>query len=247
MARGRNVAVVVLLLLAGCQGFESRGGETVAPAPVPTASGETTTDPAAIAERHRQALDNRSYTTTVVLTVEYDNGTTAWLTDEFAVGSDGAYRYQRRVRDPYPQGVSNFTIWQNRSTEFRRETAENGTTTVAVGDGTGFEDLSLSGFLRRVLRGFDLTAAQANGQTQLTGQQTGPLTVPLPTALHDGDDGALDAEIRDGIVRSTTVDAQADHHDSGQSVTVRMRFTVRRVGQTDPSRPTWATESNAGG
>ncbi|MFC6757261.1 MULTISPECIES: hypothetical protein [Haloarcula] len=247
MARGRAVAVVALLLLAGCQGFESDGGETVTPATVPTASGEATTDPAAIADRHRQALSNRSYTTTVALTVEYENATTARLIDEFAVGSNGAYRYQRRVRDPYPQAASNFTIWQNGSTEFRRETAENGTATVTVSDSVGFEDVTLSGFLRRVLRGFDLTAARANGQTQLTGEQTGPLTVPLPTALRDGRDGTLEAERRDGIVRSLTVDAQADHPDSDQSVTVRMRVTVKRVGRTDPERPAWATESNASG
>jgi len=244
MASGRAVAVVALLVLAGCGGFDG-GSETVTPAPVPTAGGETTTDATAIADRHRRVLADQSYTARVGLTVEYENGTTARLVDEFVVGSDGVYRYDRRVQGPYPQAASNFTIWQNRSTEFRRETVENGTAIVAVSDSTGFDDITLSGFLRRVLRGFDLTATRDDGGTRLTGQQTGPLTVPLPTALRDGHDGTLEATRRDGVVRSVTVRAGADHTESGQSVTVRMRFTVRRAGGPDPARPTWATESNA--
>lgn len=246
MARGRVVAATLLLVLAGCQGFDSTSGTTVTPAPVPTAGGEDTTDATVIADRHRRALRNRSHTTTVGLTVEYDNGTTARLVDEFAVWSNGTYRYDRRVQGPYPQDAVNFTVWQTRSTEFRRDTA-NGTATVTVSDSTGFDDVTLSGFLRRVLRGFALTSTQENGRTQLTGSQTGPLTVPLPTALRDGHNGTLEAERRGGIVRSMTVRAGATHADSGQPVTVRMRFTVRRVGATDPSRPVWVNASVAGG
>lgn len=239
MARGRAVAAVLVLLLAGCQGFDSTSGATVTPAPVPTAGGADSTDATAIADRHRRTLANRSHTTTVGLTVEYDNGTTARLVDEFAVGRNGTYRYDRRVVGPYPQDAANFTVWQTRSTAFRRDTA-NGTVTVS--DSAGFDDITLSGFLRRVLRGFDLTATRVDGGTRLTGQQNGPLTVPLPTALRDGHNGTLEAERRDGVVRSMTVRAGATHTDSGQSVTVRMRFTVRRVGATDPARPAWATE-----
>lgn len=244
MARGRTAVVVALLVLAGCQGFDS-GGETVTPAPVPTAGSADVGDANAIANRHRRALVNRSYTTTVSLTVVYENGTTASLVDEFAVGRDGAYRYERRLDGPYPQAASTFTIWQTGSTEFRRTTAENGTTTVRASDSTGFDDITLSGFLRRVFTGFDLTTEQAGDGTRLTGQQNGPLTVPLPTALRDGHNGTLEAELHDGIVRSLTVRAAADHPESDQSVTVRMRFTVQRIGRTDPSRPAWATESNA--
>jgi hypothetical protein len=248
MVRGHTLAVAVLLLFSGCQGFDSGGGgETVTPAPVPTVDGATPGDATDIADRHRRALTDRSYTTTVALTVEYENGTTASLVDEFAVGPDDAYRYDRQVREPYPQAVTNFTIWQTRPTEFRRVSAANGTTTVTVSDSTGFDDITLSGFLRRVLMGFDVTTEQDDGRTLVDGRQTGPLTVPLPADLRRGRNGTLDGEIHDGAVRTITVRAQADDADSGRPVTVRMRFTVRRVGETGPTRPAWATESNAGG
>lgn len=244
MARCRALAVTVLLLLAGCQGVGT-DVQTVTPAPVPTASGAEAVGAGSIADRHLRTLVNRSYTTTVALTVEYPNGTTARLTDEFTVGSDGVYRYDRRVRGPYPEPLSNFSIWQTNGTEFTREQAENGTTVVRVSDTTGFDDITFAGFLRRVLSGFDRTTDRENGRTLLTGSQTGPLTVPLPAALGNGRDATLDAEIRDDIVRSVTVRARADHADISQPVTVQMQFFVERVGQTDPVRPAWATESRA--
>ncbi|MDS0283378.1 hypothetical protein [Haloarcula onubensis] len=239
MVRYRAVAVVTLLVLSGCQGLDG-GGETVTPAPVPTEGDVVRTDATALADRHRRALHDRSYATAVALTVVYANGTTARLTDEFAVGRDGAYRYDRHVTGPYPAALSNFTVWQNRSTEFRRTTADNGTATVRVSERPGFDDITLSGFLRRALSGFDLAVERANGRTRLTGRQTGPLTVPLPTGLRRGRNATLDAEIRGDVVRSVTVRARAAYADTDRPVTVRMRYTVRRVGDTDPTRPAWA-------
>lgn len=245
MVRGRAVAIVALLALAGCQGLDS-GGETVTPAPVPTASGEGAGDANPIADTHRRALTNQSYTTVVRLTVIYPNGTDAQLDDRFAVRPDDSYRYERRVDEPYPQDVSNFTIWQNRSTEFRRTTAPNGTTTVTVSDTSGLADRTFAGFLRRILSGFDRSVRRYDDRRVVSGEQNGPLTVPLPTALQNGRNATLDAEIRDGIVRSLSVRARADGPDD-EPVTVLLYVAVERIGGTYPSRPAWANESAAGG
>jgi len=242
MARGRAVAVVALLVLSGCQGFDGGGGETVTPAPVPTAGGEVTGDAEAVADRHRRSLDNRSHTTTVSLSVTYPNGTTARLRDEFAVRSDGSYRYHRRVSGPYPQDVSNVTLWQADATEYRRVDSGPGGTSVRTSDAGGLADRTVSGFLRRALTGFDVTVDQGSDRTRLTGEQTDSLGVPLPDDLRNARNGTLEVEIRDDIVRWVTVRAGADHPSLDRSVSVRVRVTVQRVGATDPTRPAWARE-----
>jgi len=242
MNRGRTVAVLVVLVLAGCQG-PSTVSETVTPAPVPTASGAVSVDAERVAGAHRAALSNRSYTTTVALTVTYENGTTARLTDEFVVGPDGTYSYERRARGPYPQAVSNRSLWQNDSYEFTR-TAENGSETVTSRSRSGFDDVSLSGFLGTLLGGFDRTAERTGGQTVVSGRQDGARDVPLPARLGLGSDARLNAVIRGDIVRTVTVTARAAYPDIDQSVDVRLRVTVRHVGESDPVRPAWATASN---
>ena len=99
MASGRTVAVVALLVLAGCGGFDG-GSETVTPAPVPTAGGETTTDATAIADRHRRVLADQSYTARVGLTVEYENGTTARSKRRDTTVSSGRSRSERGRTTP---------------------------------------------------------------------------------------------------------------------------------------------------
>jgi len=243
MSRGRLLVVLVLFALAGCQ-VGTPQPDTVTPAPVPSATGEVATvDPQAVGENHRMALSDRSHTTTVSLLVSYPNGTTARLTDEFVAGADSRYRYERRIRGPYPAALSNFTVWQNDTEEFTRTTA-NGTATVTARSGPGFEDVSLSGFLRGLFAGFSLTAERTDGETSVTGSQTGARGVPLPAGLVAGRNATLDARIRDDIVRTATVRAQATDTAIDESVDVRLTVTVRRVGASDPTRPAWATASN---
>lgn len=244
MARGRAVAVVALLVLAGCQGFDSSGGETVTPAPVPTDDEERrAVDSRAVASGHRMALSDRSYTTTVSLTVTYPNGTTARLTDEFVVGADSSYRYERRIDGPYPEEISNFTVWQNGTTGFKR-TTEDGRATVTENSGPGFEDITLSGFLASLFAGFDPTATRSDGVTTVTGSQSGAVGVPLPSKLVAGRNATLNAQIRGDVVRTATVRAQASLPETDRLADVRLRVTVRGVGESDPTRPAWATAAN---
>ncbi|MBX0304850.1 hypothetical protein [Haloarcula salinisoli] len=247
MVRGRAVAVVALVLLAGCQGFDGGGDKTVTPAPVPTASGEGVGDADAIAERHRAALSNRSYTATAVWRVTYPNGSTGRLTDTFVVSDGPTYSYERRQRGSYPGDRDDISIYQTDDTEFVRLRAENGTTDVRTRPTTGFDDTSLSDFVRGLLDRFDLAVEQTTDRAVLTGSQHEFRTIPLPGDLRNGRNATVEATIRDGVVRQMTVSGRADHPDSGQSVGVSISLTVERVGRSEPERPAWANESAAGG
>lgn len=241
MIHGRAVAVLLLALLAGCQGFGT-ATEAVTPAPVPTAEDTVTADAETVGERHDIALANRSYTTTVSQTVTYPNGTTARLTDEFTVGSDDSYRYERRRRGPYPDDeVGNFTIWQNSTHEVRREPTADG---VSVRSATGLDDLTFAQFVSRLLVPFDRTAERADGGTVITGQQDSDRPLLLPDGLSGAHNGTLEAEVRDGIVRSLTIRTRADYPAIDQSVSVVLRFDVDGVDRSEPTRPAWATDTN---
>lgn len=242
MARSHAVVVVVVVLLSGCQGA-GPSPESVTPAPVPTGDGSVPVDAGLVANAHRAALADRSYTTTVVWRVTYSNGTVGRLTDQFVVGDGGSYRYERRQRGPYPGEWSSFVVWQNDSHEFRRTTAENGSTTVTVRRTTGFADTSLSGFVRRLLSNFDLTGERTTDGVAVSGTAPEFGRLPLPEGVHDGRDGRLDGDVRDDIVRRLTVSGRAETRDTDQTVDVGIRMTVDRVGRSEPTRPPWATDT----
>ncbi|WP_135304156.1 hypothetical protein [Haloarcula amylovorans] len=96
--RLRSVVLAALFVLAGCSGFAaSERPETVTPAPVPDADPGATgvpglandsVNPTLLAQAHRDALDNRSYTLTVNWTTD-DREWETWL----AVEDERRYRY----------------------------------------------------------------------------------------------------------------------------------------------------------
>ena len=234
MARPLAVALVVLLALSGCQGLGVGGDAdrtTVTPAAVPS-PGERAVDADRLLLDHRAGLLNRSYTTTVALSVRYPNGSVGRLTDTFVVARDGTYRYERRQTGPYPEPVTPFTIWQNATHEVIR--GPDGT--VEVQPSSGFDDTTLSAFLGRLLRD---RALRARG-TRLSGSADRARNVPLPSGLHDSRDATVEGEVRDDIIRRLRFELRADYPAADQSVTVEIEYTVDRVGRTDPTRPDWA-------
>lgn len=241
MARPLAAVLALLVVLAGCQGLgvgSDTSRETVTPAAVPS-PGERAVDANRLTRIHRAALDNRSYTTTVTLSVRYPNGTTGRLTDTFYVGDRNSYLYERRQTGPYPESVSGFSIWQNTTYEIIRE--EDGS--VDVQPSSGFDDTTLSRFLTRLLRDRSLTVQ--NGH--LSGAAPRARNIPLPNGLHDSRDATVDGEIRDDILRRVSLDLVADYPAANQTVRVEIEYTTDRVGRTEPTRPAWANGSHLRG
>ena len=240
----RHVLVALcwcLVLGAGCQGITT-DQPTVTPAEVPSANGTATTDVDELIEQHRAELRNQSHTTTVTLTVEYPNGTTARRTDAFAVGPEGGYLYERRTVGPYPETVENLSVWQNQTHEVRRE---NGTITVQRS--SGVSDTSLSQFLQRVLGVFELDAESADGGYRLTGSAERAQSIPLPTVLLDHRNATVELTVRGDVLRTATVDLQADRYESGETVDIEIAVTVENVGATQPTRPDWVEDATGDG
>lgn len=243
MARPLAAALVVLLALSGCQGLGVGAGAdtdrtTVTPVAVPSPS-ERAVDAGRLTRTHRAALENRSYTVTVTLSVQYPNGSVGRLTDTFVVGSDDRYRYERRQTGPYPEPVREFTRWRNRTVE----TIRGPDGTVSVQPSSAFDDTTLSAFLRRLLRDRGLTVRDG----RLSGAADRARNVPLPSGLHGSRNATVSGEVRDDIIRTLRFSVLADYPEAKQTVRVDFEYTVDRVDRTDPTRPAWANSSRSAG
>lgn len=238
----RHFVVVLMALLlvgAGCQGLTGER-QTVTPVSVPSATGEPTENSDRLVERHERAVTNQSHTTTVTLTITYPNGSVGQRTDQFRVGADDNFRYERRTTGPYPSDVTNLSLWANGSHEFRRE---NGTVTVS--DSTSVTDTTAAPFLRRLLGTFDLTATETTAGYRLTGSEENAGRISLPTVLVDHRNATVAAEVREDVIRNVTIDLTADDSTVDQTVEARYVITVEDVGTTTPTRPVWAERSDS--
>lgn len=139
--------VVVLVLLAGCNGAPSLDGpgsattETVSPVDVPAdyayAPGVTdagVTDPLVLAEAHESVLVNTSFRLTANRTVRYANGTLReHLSVDVAVTADGTYLASAATAGPAApvflgRPPANGTYWSNGSVYVRKLTRDGRTT-----------------------------------------------------------------------------------------------------------------------
>lgn len=242
MARRHRVTVlaVLLVLAGGCQQFGS-DRQPVTPAPVPSAEAAPTENPDRLVQRHEAALRNVSHTTTVTLAITYPNGTVARRTDQFRVGPDGTYLYERRTTGPYPAAIANVTLWQSERYQVRQR---NGTVTVSDSPSVG--DTTLAPFLRRLLGTFDLSATAQDSGYRLTGSEANADRIPLPTTLVDHRNATVDADVRGDIVRRVSIDLTAEDTRIDRPVRARYTVTVEAVNATNPTRPTWAAEAVAG-
>ena len=145
-----GVALVGLVVLAGCSGFGTTGPDTgeqtVTPAPVPTpdpslppgVTADSVSDPQLLGSAHERRLTDRSYAVRVVRTVEFANGTTVRRLERGrTVGTDGTVRAWRR--GPVRERAGGDTIasrrsWANESVRVLRLQYANGTTRYRVGE-----------------------------------------------------------------------------------------------------------------
>lgn len=226
-----------LLLLAGCQSTAPDPPE-VTPVPVPTSTDTGAVE--GIPSAHRAALDGTTYTTRVTYRLEYADGTTGRLTDQFTVGSGESYLYERRSVGTYPGSPVNVTIWQDGATGFIRRAGANETDVVRSSTGTILEDTTLSGFLARLLGGFDLRDSGSASDRALRDSQLTVRTLPLPPTVHNARNATLQVEVRDDVVRSVSIVCDADRGTDDDPVQVRISYTVSGIGDPGPTRPDWA-------
>lgn len=241
MSRRALLAVLAatLLVLAGCQSTASEPPE-VTPVPVPTT---TETGGEGIPTAHREALDGTTYTTRVTYRLEYADGTTARLTEQFIPGTGERYLYERRRVGSYPGSPTNVTIWQNGATGFVRRAGTNETDVIRSSTGTVLQDTTLSGLLRRLLSGFNLTPSHVGDTRTLTDSRTVIRTVPLPPGVHDARNATVEVLIRDDVVRSVRIDCVADRGPADEPVRVGIRFETDGIGDPEPTPPEWTRRS----
>jgi len=234
-----TVLAAALLLLAGCQSTapEPEAPE-VTPVPVPTVTDTRSAE--GIPAAHRDALDGTTYTTRVTYRLEYADGTSGRLTDEFTVGVSERYRYERRSVGAYPGDPRNVTIWQEGATGYVRRAGSNETDVVRSSTGTVLEDTTLSGFLRRLLEGFALPADGPDDDRLLTDSRTVIRTLPLPPGVHNARNATIEVAVRDDIVRSVHIECVADRGPADEPVSVEITFAVDGIGAPEPTRPEWA-------
>ncbi|WP_436927042.1 DUF7537 family lipoprotein [Halosimplex amylolyticum] len=137
----RSVAVVVLVLLAGCSAVTtSPQPETVTPAPVPTDDALPpgvgpggVTDPAVLAGAHAAVLDGASYTLIANRTVRYPNGSLrSALGVHLELSASRDYHASAAVRGPdaavfIGEPPTRAEYWANDETYLRRQVIGNRT------------------------------------------------------------------------------------------------------------------------
>ncbi|MFU1779756.1 hypothetical protein ACM16X_00075 [Haloarcula japonica] len=143
-----GIALASLVVLGGCNAFSTAGpsgGErTVTPAPVPTpdpslppgVTANSISDPERLGSAHERRLTNRSYTVTVVRTVQFANGTTARRLERGRiVGDDGvilSWRHRAGHERAGGDTIVGRRSWTNESVHVLRFQYANGTTRYMV-------------------------------------------------------------------------------------------------------------------
>lgn len=264
---GRSLALLALVLLAGCGGLLA-DGPTVTPAPVPTPSPTPTPQPTvvpgvhpdggvrvdALLDRHRTALSNRSYTFTIDRVVRGPNGTDERVSTRLRV-APGASSY-RLVQWANGTGSLRVTAterpvvdaWYNGSTVLFRGTDSTGTPyvvarNVSVGP---VPDPTFRSLLRERLAGFEFRVAgrTADGvRLVATGAGT-PEAVAPPSPFERPRNVSMRVTVTPGgVVQSTRL--AYDATDGGRRVRVVRTTRVSAVGDTTVRVPAWAGFGNA--
>ncbi|MBV0925117.1 hypothetical protein KTS45_13010 [Halomicroarcula limicola] len=251
MSRPLTALLVALLAVtAGCQGFTAGEGtpESVTPAPVPSATATAPTGPfdaQRLADRHRAALSNRSYAILVRFTVQYENGTVGTMRDRIAVGDDGTYRWERRTTSAYPGRSRNRSVWYDGTRSAVRRTTDDGDLTVSTVDGSYLGDPTLSGFLGRLLGGFNVSVERTPSGRRLSSTHGDAGAVPHPPNVREVTDSSLQATVDGGVVSALRIRGEGTNRRTGEPVTVWFELSTTAVGGTDPTEPTWASEALA--
>lgn len=247
------VGVALLVALAGCGAVSPGDGDAASTTAETTVEGNPSAEQAVdafdLAEAHRDALANDSFTVTSTTSVQYANGTPALrqfvrtqvnpatdtaLTQQTVGGSDPG-----RFFVPFSGVVE---LWTNESTSLGQRTYENGTTepiermadgVVNVEQLTRWEDVAL------LLSSGDASVVDGDGATDtvvVTGAEDTELTYGEPSEL------TITVRLSEAAhLRSYTVSYQTTRDDTPVQVTRTVRFT--NVGETTVEQPAWVSEA----
>lgn len=257
------LALLALVVLAGCHGLGGVETETptVTPAPVPTASptstpvptvapgitADGTVAPAVVVDSHRTALADDSYTATVRRTVRVE-GTVQQVTFARTWVANDSYRLVQYVNESRPGRVTTATepavdLWYNGTAAFYRITDSTGTPYVRARDvdRETLPDPTFGPLLADLLAaGRFRVVDTTNGTVRLAAtdiENTRALAPVLGAErLHNV---SLSVTVTPtGVVRSTRLAYDATSRDREARVVQRTR--VSAVDATTVPVPTWA-------
>ncbi|MBV0924987.1 hypothetical protein KTS45_12345 [Halomicroarcula limicola] len=233
--RLRPVALAALFVLAGCSGFAaSDRTEAVTPAPVPDAEPGATgvpgltndsVNPAILAQAHRNALDDQSYT----LTVHWDASGREWET-RLGVEDERRYRYlSTQTTGAYSDRL--FVEGDVRYSRHRRPLGIQYRRNRSVPASERF--------------------GHHTGRLVETYLPTGPVAVRQLgggyLVVADRAPATFD-RVRNYTVRATVASSgwvrtfSVRYFDPYQDVSVRYRFEYSAIGETTVERPAWVEE-----
>lgn len=247
----RVVGVALLVTLAGCGAVSPGDGEPANASVETTVEGgsgdEQAVDAFDLAEAHRDALRNQSFTATTTITVQYANGTAALRQfSRTQIDSETGTVLLRQTAggsDPPRFGVPVDGVvdwWANESGSVYRTTHENGSVEYSewpsrsvprIEQATRWEDVAalLSALDARYVDGEDGDTVVATGSdVQVTYGE--PSEVTVTARLSDGDH-----------LHSYTVSYRATRNGTPVQVTRTVRFT--NVGETSVEQPSWVSEA----
>lgn len=250
--RWRVVGVALLVALAGCGAVSPGDTAATNTTAEPTVDGgqsdEQAVDAFDLAEAHRDALGNDSFTATTTITVQYANGTAA-LRQFSRTRIDpetGAVLLRQTAggSDPAQFGVPVDGVldwWANESGSVYRVTHENGSVEYSerpsrsvprVEQATRWEDVAalLSALDARNVNGEDGDTVVATGSDVQVAYGE-PSEVSVTARLSDSDH-----------LHSYTVSYRATRNGTPVQVTRTVRFT--NVGETTVEQPSWVSEAH---
>lgn len=248
--RWRVVGVALLVALAGCGAIspgDSGQTEATAETTVEGGTGDAqAVDAFEVAESHRDALANQSFTVTATTTVQYANGTAPLrLFVRTQADPNAGAVYSQQVadgREPTHFGIpspGDIEQWITENASRQRVTYENGTTEVADGirldvsfieQATRWEALAtlLSDGDARVVGGAGDTIVVTGGDTEQVYGEPSQRTVTV--RLADGEH-----------IDSYTLSYETTRNGTPIQVTRTVRFT--NVGETAVKQPSWVSDA----
>lgn len=255
-----TLALVVLLALAGCNGFVG-GTEpqpTLTPAPVPTdrpplppgidQSGSVT--PAAVGTAHSDALAGTSYAVETERRVVDGNRTLRVVTHDWQVDDDGDYAgvYEYDAVDyPTEPAITRVAYWSNRTVRASQFTTGgyNGTDYETSTTPSPVLDLDIDGTVVGILEAFEpRVAGRTAGRIVVVSTELQSNTLGTPRSATGTRNGTLFMRI---TPRGLVTDIRVTFETTLANRTVRVirETRVRAVGATTVERPDWVATARA--
>jgi hypothetical protein len=268
-----TVAVVVLLVLAGCSAVPPAGESTPAdqltPAPVPTPPAEErslapglfadgTVDAETLTEAHREALEGRTYTQRIVSEVRAEGGPQLASRRLLVTHGETAYRLgfeltgERRNESRSYQTVA-ASVWANDSLTVQRITNRANTTDYETVSSRFYREFARPNvrLYAQVLATADTRVVArdaANGTARyhlVATVERAPAAFGLRGAGQTGP-ATVEAVVREtGLLERVVITYPAGY--LGESATLTHTLSVSDVGSTSVERPVWFERAVANG